>query len=78
MSADHSGNRDLPVRPRSITRSVFSVVRDGYEEVNALTDKERDALPDAFRLAVVACSAWNYNHGFQDYALDAMQHAESL
>ena len=57
---------------------ILEMLRDGYEEVDALTDKERDALPDAFRLATVACSAWNYNNGFQDYALDAMQHAESL
>ena len=57
---------------------ILEMLRDGYEEVGALTDSERDALLDAFRLAVVACSAWNYNNGFQDYALDAMQHAESL
>ena len=57
---------------------ILEMLRDGYEEVDVLTDKERDALPDAFRLAVVACSAWNYNNGFQDYALDAMQHGESL
>jgi hypothetical protein len=57
---------------------ILEILRNGYEEVDALTDKERDALPDAFRLAAVACSAWNYNNGFQDYALDAMQHAESL
>ena len=50
------------------------MLRDGYDEVDALTHKERDA----FRLATVACSAWSYNNGFQDYALDAMQHAESL
>ena len=37
----------------------------------------REIAPDAL-LAAVACSAWNYNNGFQDYALDAMQHAESL
>ena len=54
------------------------MLRDGYEEVDALTDKERDALPDMVRLAAVACSAWNYNNGSQDYALEAMQHAESL
>jgi Ser/Thr protein kinase RdoA (MazF antagonist) len=57
---------------------ILKMLRNGYEEVDALTNKERDALPDAFRLAAVACSAWNYNNGFQDYALDAMQHAESL
>jgi Ser/Thr protein kinase RdoA (MazF antagonist) len=57
---------------------ILEMLRDGYEEIDALTDKERDAFPDAFRLAVVACSAWHFNHGFQDYALDAMQHAESL
>ena len=57
---------------------ILEMLRNGYEEVDALTDKERHALPDAFRLAAVACSAWNYNNGFQDYALDAMQHAESL
>ena len=57
---------------------ILEMLRNGYEEVDALTDKERDALPDAFRLAVVACSAWHYNNGFQEYALDAMQHAESL
>jgi Ser/Thr protein kinase RdoA (MazF antagonist) len=57
---------------------ILEMLRDGYEEVDALTDKERDALPDAGRLAAVACSAWNHNNGSQDYALDAMQHAESL
>ena len=35
------------------------MLRDGYDEVDALTHK-RDALPDAFRLATVACSAWSY------------------
>jgi Ser/Thr protein kinase RdoA (MazF antagonist) len=59
-------------------RDLLEMLRNGYEEVDALTDKERDALPDAFRLATAACSAWHYNNGFQDYALDAMQHAESL
>lgn len=57
---------------------ILEMLRDGYEEVDGLTDKERDALPDAVRLAAVACSAWNYNNGSQDYALEAMQHAESL
>jgi Ser/Thr protein kinase RdoA (MazF antagonist) len=57
---------------------ILEMLRNGYEEVDALTDEERAALPDAFRLAVVACSAWHYNNGFQDYALDAMQRAESL
>jgi Ser/Thr protein kinase RdoA (MazF antagonist) len=57
---------------------VLEMLRDGYEEVEALSDKELEALPDAFRLAAVACSAWHHNNGFQDYALDAMQHAESL
>jgi Ser/Thr protein kinase RdoA (MazF antagonist) len=63
---------------RTSVSDVLEMLRDGYEEVDALTDNERDALPDAFRLATVACSAWNYNNGFQDYALEAMQHAESL
>jgi Ser/Thr protein kinase RdoA (MazF antagonist) len=44
---------------------ILEMLRDSYEEVEALTDKERDALLDAFRLATVACSAWNYNNGFQ-------------
>ena len=57
---------------------ILEMLRDGYEEVDDLTDKEQDALPNAFRLAAVACSAWHYNNGFQDYALDAMQHAESM
>jgi hypothetical protein len=57
---------------------ILEMLRNSHEEVEALTDKERDALLDAFRLAAVACSAWNYNNGFQDYALDAMQQAESL
>jgi Ser/Thr protein kinase RdoA (MazF antagonist) len=63
---------------RTSVPDILEMLRDGYDEVDALTDKERDALPDAFRLATVACSAWSYNNGFQDYALDAMQHAESL
>ena len=67
----------LEMRTTSVP-DILEMLRDGYEEVGALTDKERDALPNAFRLAAVACSAWNYNNGFQDYALDAMQHAESL
>jgi Ser/Thr protein kinase RdoA (MazF antagonist) len=54
------------------------MLRAGYEEVDALADKERDELPNAVRLAAVACSAWNYNNGSQDYALAAMQHAKSL
>jgi Ser/Thr protein kinase RdoA (MazF antagonist) len=62
----------------NVRTDILEMLRDGYEELDALTDKERDALPDAFRLAAVACLGWNYNHGFQDYALDAMQHAESL
>jgi Ser/Thr protein kinase RdoA (MazF antagonist) len=69
---------DLALEMKISVMEILEILRDGYEEIDALTDKERDALPDAFRLAVVACSAWNYNHGFQDYALDAMQHAESL
>jgi Ser/Thr protein kinase RdoA (MazF antagonist) len=69
---------DLVLEMKISVLEILEILRDGYEEIDALTDKERDALPDAFRLAVVACSAWNYNHGFQDYALDAMQHAESL
>jgi Ser/Thr protein kinase RdoA (MazF antagonist) len=67
----------LEMRTTSVP-DILEMLRDGYEEVGALTDKERDALPNAFRLAAVACSAWHYNNGFQDYALDAMQHAESL
>ena len=63
---------------RTSVPDILEILRDGYDEVGALTHKERDALPDAFRLATVACSAWSYNNGFQDYALDAMQHAESL
>ena len=63
---------------RTSVPDILEMLRDGYDEVDALTHKERDALPDAFRLATVACSAWSYNNGFQDYALDAMQHAESL
>ena len=57
---------------------ILEMLRDGYEEVDALTGKERDALPDTVRLAAVACSAWNYNNGSQDYAVEAMHHAESL
>jgi Ser/Thr protein kinase RdoA (MazF antagonist) len=67
----------LEMRTTSVA-DILEMLREGYEEVDALTDNERDALLDAFRLAAVACSAWNYNNGFQDYALDAMQHAESL
>ena len=47
-------------------------------KIDALRYKEQDTLPSAFRLAAVACSAWNYNNGSQDYALEAMQNAESL
>jgi Ser/Thr protein kinase RdoA (MazF antagonist) len=57
---------------------ILEMLRAGYEEVDALADKERDELPNAVRLAAVACSAWNYNNGSQDYALAAMQHAKSL
>jgi hypothetical protein len=71
--------RDLALEmKRTSVPDILEMLRDGYDEVDALTHKERDALPDAFRLATVACSAWSYNNGFQDYALDAMQHAESL
>lgn len=70
---------DLTLEMRTTpVRDILEMLRDGYEEVDTLKIKERDALPDAFRLAVVACSAWHYNNGFQDYALDAMQYAESL
>jgi Ser/Thr protein kinase RdoA (MazF antagonist) len=69
---------DPALEMKTSVPDILEMLRDGYQEVDALTGKERDALPDAFRLAAVACSAWHYNHGFQDYALDAMQHAESL
>jgi Ser/Thr protein kinase RdoA (MazF antagonist) len=70
---------DLTLEMRTTpVRDILEMLRDGYEEVQALEEKERDALPDAFRLAVVACSAWHYNNGFQDYALDALQYAASL
>jgi Ser/Thr protein kinase RdoA (MazF antagonist) len=57
---------------------LLETLRDGYEGVKALTEKEREGLPNAVRLAAVGCSAWNYNNGSQDYAREAMQHAESL
>jgi Ser/Thr protein kinase RdoA (MazF antagonist) len=70
---------DLSLAMRTTpVRDILEMLRDGYEEVDTLKVKERDALPDAFRLAVVACSAWHYNNGFQDYSVDAMQYAESL
>lgn len=69
---------DPALEMKASVPDILEMLRDGYEEIDTLTYKERDALPYAFRLAAVACSAWHYNHGFQDYALDTMQHAETL
>jgi len=50
---------------RTSVPDVLEILRDGYDEVDALTHKERDALPDAFRLATVACSAWRTTRSTQ-------------
>jgi hypothetical protein len=58
--------RDLALEmKRTSVPDILEILRDGYDEVDALTHKERDALPDAFRLATVACSAWRTTRSTQ-------------
>ena len=53
-------------------------IADGYNQVDELTYGELHHLTAAYQHVAVACALWNYDNGFQEYALEALASAEDL